>query len=182
MIGKIFALALLCFSTTAVANDFQQSDIRDLQFLARDVAIDIQRNYRHLPDYEVRDLEDELGRAELTLQYALRYPRRPSFEANRTIRNIISMLDRARPFELNPRDEDDVRDSLYRAQDIVRGRSQPLPPPHPPFGNPCQGVINGTWGYKGGRAMTITISQQSGDQVSVTVSQQSKRSMKQFIH
>lgn len=146
------------------------ADTRELQYLARDVAVDIRQNARFLPNYELRALENELGRTERILQYALRYPVRPSFEANRTIRNIIGMLDRARPFELSLRDEDEVRGGLYAAQDIVQRDSYPQPRPQP-IGNPCQGVINGTWGYKGGRAMTITMTQQAGEQITVTVSQ-----------
>ena len=50
------------------------------------------------------------------------------------------------------------------------GRPRPPMPPPPPRYNPCQGTIQGTWGYKGGRPMTLQIIHQGYEYVTVNVS------------
>lgn len=53
------------------------------------------------------------------------------------------------------------------------GRPGPGPgrPAPRPVNDPCQGTIQGTWSYKGGRSMSITLYRQNYEYVSVTVSQ-----------
>ena len=42
----------------------------------------------------------------------------------------------------------------------------------PPVFSPCQGVIHGSWGFKGGRPMTLNVFAGYGNNVTVQISQQ----------